>query len=103
MKMHKQLNVKNNLSIYFILLFFFIFLLESCNSTYTSKKKGYYKIDLPERQYVKFDKPGFPYTFEYPVYATIDEDTLLLRSEGKWPLFNKHRFPFIEWQNLFNL
>lgn len=73
MKINKQLNVKNNLPfILFILpLFFFI----SCNSTYTSKKQGYYKIDFPQRQYVKFDKKGFPYSFEYPAYAIIEQDS----------------------------
>lgn len=58
--------------------FFFVFLFllpAGCNSTYTSKKKGYYKIDFPKREYVKFDKPGFPYSFEYPVYAIIERDS----------------------------
>ncbi len=47
----------------------------SCNSTYTSKKRGYFKIDFPEKKYVKFSEPGFPYTFEYPVYARIVKDS----------------------------
>ncbi len=50
-------------------------LLQACNSTYTSKKKGYYKIDFPERKYVTFQKEGFPYTFEYPAYAQIVKDS----------------------------
>ena len=93
MKMHKKLNVKNNISISFILSFFFIFFFSSCNSTYTSKKKGYYKIDLPERQYVKFNKPGFPYSFEYPVYATIDEDTTYSYQKGNAPYSINIDFP----------
>lgn len=47
----------------------------ACNSTYTSKKKGYFKIDFPEKKYVLFDEPGFPYSFEYPVYAKIVKDS----------------------------
>ncbi len=47
----------------------------SCNSPYVSKKRGYYKIDLPQRKYQLFDEPGFPYSFEYPVYARIVQDT----------------------------
>ncbi len=47
----------------------------ACNSNYTSKKKGYFKINLPEHQYQKFDNPSFPYSFEYPVYASILQDS----------------------------
>ncbi len=47
----------------------------ACNSVYTSKKKGYFHIELPEHQYTIFNKPGFPYTFEYPVYAEIIQDS----------------------------
>lgn len=47
----------------------------SCNSNYTSKKKGYYKIDLPQHQYQAFLHPAFPYAFEYPVYGKIIQDS----------------------------
>ncbi len=52
-----------------------VFLVAACNSNYTSKKTGYYKIDLPEKKYVLFDDPGIPYSFEYPAYATIVKDS----------------------------
>jgi gliding motility-associated lipoprotein GldD len=57
-----------------ILSFLFLIgttLLTACNSAYTPRPKGYFKIDLPERSYRKFDSAGFPYSFEYPVYAEI--------------------------------
>jgi gliding motility-associated lipoprotein GldD len=47
----------------------------SCNSAYTSKREGYFKIDFPQRSYITFNRPGFPYTFEYPAYATILQDS----------------------------
>jgi gliding motility-associated lipoprotein GldD len=47
----------------------------ACNAPYVSKKRGYYTIPLPERKYQAFDQPGFPYSFEYPVYATIIRDS----------------------------
>ena len=47
----------------------------SCNSPYIPKPAGYFKIDFPEKQYKIFDEPGFPYTFEYPVYARVARDT----------------------------
>jgi gliding motility-associated lipoprotein GldD len=52
-----------------------VIFLAACNSTYTSKKKGYFKVDFPEKKYVLFDEPGFPYSFEYPVYAKIVKDS----------------------------
>ena len=55
-----------------IIVFFYC---TSCNSTYTSKKRGYFKVDFPEKKYVKFEQPEFPYTFEYPVYANIVKDS----------------------------
>ena len=53
-------------------LFYF---LVACNSNYTSKKTGYYKIGLPEHKYVAFNNPSFPYSFEYPEYAAIIQDS----------------------------
>jgi gliding motility-associated lipoprotein GldD len=50
-------------------------LLSGCNSTYTSKKKGYFRIPLPEHRYRTFDTAGVPYRFEYPVYANIVRDS----------------------------
>src|ERR1017187_1182353 len=93
MKMDKPFNVKNNFSILFILLFLSLFFFISCNSTYTSKKQGYYKIDFPKREYVKFDKPGFPYSFEYPVYATIEQDSVYTVQKGNDPYSINIDFP----------
>lgn len=58
----------------------------SCNSDYsTGKKKGYFKIDFPQKKYQPFDKPGYPYTFEYPVYATVTKDTTFFEDKaGDW-------------------
>jgi len=56
-------------------------LLVGCNSDYTIKRRGYYKIDFPAHQYQLFDQPGYPYTFEYPVYAKVVKDTTFF--EGK--------------------
>jgi hypothetical protein len=87
------LNLKTKFSIKIILMLVAIYLTVSCNSTYTSKKQGYYKIDLPKKDYLKFDKPGFPYSFEYPVYATIDQDSLYIDRTGKDPYSININFP----------
>ena len=60
---------------------FVITILGACNSVYTSKKKGYFRIDFPEHKYVQFTREGFPYTFEYPVYANVLQDSTYF--EGK--------------------
>lgn len=74
----------------FLLLFIFIL---ACNSTYTSKRKGYYKIDFPERKYVLFDEPGVPYSFEYPTYAAIVKDSTYFDSTPENPYWRNIDFP----------
>ena len=59
---------------------FVIFTFIACNSNYTSKKKGYFKIDLPSHQYISFNDSSFPYSFEYPVYAKIIQDSTFFDS-----------------------
>lgn len=52
-----------------------MFLLFSCQQPYTPKPRGYFRIDMPEKKYIHFDS-AFPYSFEYPVYATLTNDPL---------------------------
>ncbi len=75
-------------------------LIVACNSVYTSKKKGYFDIDLPEHVYNKFDTPGFPYAFEYPAYAIPVKDSTYFDSTPEndywinldFPAFNARVF-----------
>ena len=67
--------------------------LVSCNSTYTSKKRGYYKIEFPERKYMKFEREGFPYSFEYPVYAQVIQDSTFFDSSPENPYWINIDFP----------
>ena len=46
------------------------------------KPRGYFRIDLPEKQYVTLDTMP-RYSFEYPVYATITPDYYSL-NEKDW-------------------
>jgi hypothetical protein len=59
-----------------------LLLLFSCNSPFTPKPKGYFKIDFPQHSYQTFSEPGFPYSFEYPSYATISKQ---VDSSGQQP------------------
>lgn len=56
-----------------IKLLILAFVLSSCNQNHSPKPRGYFRIDLPEKEYLSFDST-FPYTFEYPTYATIEGD-----------------------------
>ena len=65
----------------------------SCNSTYTPRPRGYFKIEFPEHQYQQFNQPGFPYSFEYPVYATIIRDTTFFEDKPENPYWINIDFP----------
>ncbi len=58
-----------------LLLFAIALLPAACSDDYTPKPRGYFRIALPERQYIKLDSI-YPYTFEYPAYAMITRDEL---------------------------
>ncbi len=49
-----------------------IFFLASCGPAPVPKPRAFFRIDLPEKEYRRFDE-GFPYSFEYPVYANISK------------------------------
>jgi gliding motility-associated lipoprotein GldD len=65
----------------------------SCNSEYLPKPVGYYKIDFPDHQYRVFDQPGYPYRFEYPVYATVVKDSSYFGDAPENPWWINIDFP----------
>ncbi len=65
----------------------------SCNSSYTPKPTGYFKIEFPQHQYQQFQQAGFPYTFEYPVYAHILRDTTFFDDKPENPYWINIDFP----------
>ena len=65
----------------------------SCNSVYTSKKTGYFKIDFPAHHYVDFNKTDFPYRFEYPDYANIIKDSTFFDANPENPYWINVDFP----------
>jgi gliding motility-associated lipoprotein GldD len=44
----------------------------ACNSPFVPKAKGYSALQFPKKAYQLFNSPGYAYSFEYPVYAHID-------------------------------
>jgi len=77
----------------FCILYFIFFILFSCNSPYIPKPTGYFKIDFPEKQYKVFNEPGFPYAFEYPVYARVARDTSFFGDQPENPWWINIEFP----------
>lgn len=65
--------MKRSIKIFSYLLFFLMFFVAGCNDTSTPKPRGFFRIELPAREYQLLDST-FPYTFEYPLYAVITGD-----------------------------
>ncbi len=70
-----------------------IILLAACNSSYTPKPAGYFKISFPAKKYQVFNQPGYPYTFEYPVYANVVKDSMFFDSITENPWWININFP----------
>ncbi len=75
--------------LYLLALFFLL----SCNSPYTPKRKGYFRIDFPAHQYQSFNQPGYPYSFDYPVYATVIRDSSFFDTVPENPYWINIDFP----------
>ena len=65
----------------------------ACKNKPVNKPKGYFKIDLPQHQYQIFDEPGYPYSFEYPVYAKVTKDTSFFGEATENPWWINIDFP----------
>ena len=46
-------------------------LMVSCGNDYVPKPRGYYRVDMPEKNY-QSTNCKVPYQFEYPVYSTFE-------------------------------
>jgi gliding motility-associated lipoprotein GldD len=68
-------------------------LLWSCNSDYTPKPRGYYQIELPGKAYLPFTQAGYPYSFEYPAYGNIVQDSLFFEEKAENPYWINIDFP----------
>jgi gliding motility-associated lipoprotein GldD len=88
---NSQFPILNSKTSYLLFLITFFFL--NCNSPYTPKPTGYFKIDFPEKKYRKFDQEGYPYTFEYPVYAKVVKDSTFFDTAAENPWWVNIEFP----------
>lgn len=58
----------------YLLLISLVILSVSCREIYSPKPRGYFRIDLPVKEYEAFPY-AFPYSFEVPVYGNFVPDT----------------------------
>jgi len=67
--------------------------ISSCNSTFSPKPTGYFKIPFPEKKYRLFQQEGYPYSFEYPVYAEVVKDSTFFGEATENPWWINIDFP----------
>jgi gliding motility-associated lipoprotein GldD len=65
----------------------------ACNDDFVQKERGYFKITYPKKQYQRFDRPDFPYSFEYPVYGNVVKDSLFFDEQAENPYWLNIDFP----------
>ncbi len=75
----------------FLILFITAIVFTSCEDNYQPKPRGFFRIEMPEKNYVSFHKEEYPYTFSMPALATIS--TTNTQNEKYWininyPVFN---------------
>lgn len=76
-------------SFFFIAFLFFY----ACNSSFTPKPTGYFKIEFPQKKYRLFQEPGYPYSFEYPEYARVSKDSTFFGETTENPWWINIDFP----------
>jgi len=75
LKLQKSMMMKRTIN-YSLLLIFLVFAGAACRETPIPRPKGYFRIDLPEREYRSYDNvsekhPELPLFFEYPAYGSV--------------------------------
>ncbi len=58
-----------------LLLLLSSFMLSSCDEEFTPKPRGYFRIELPKKDYHQYAPPDCPFSFEIPAYAQMVRDT----------------------------
>jgi gliding motility-associated lipoprotein GldD len=65
----------------------------ACQADYTPRPKGYFRIDLPHKEYQAYDPVGCPFTFEIPSYAMVTKDSLYNDRPSENPCWMNVDFP----------
>lgn len=73
--------------------FCFVFVFWGCQEVFVPKPRGYFKIDFPKKEYLVFDRPDYPYSFEYPTYAIVVKDSTFFGDPTENPWWINIDFP----------
>ena len=65
------MNRRNIFAFGFTFVFLSLLMLTSCDDDVVPKPRAYFRIDIPEHDFILFDS-NFPYTFNYADYAIIN-------------------------------
>ncbi|MDB5230954.1 MAG: hypothetical protein JWN76_1759 [Chitinophagaceae bacterium] len=60
-------------------------LFDACNSPFVPRPRGYFKTAFPKKEYRVFNEPGYPYSFEYPVYGEVVKDSTFFSDQPENP------------------
>lgn len=65
------------------------------------RPRGYYRIDLPEKSFQKFENTC-PYSFEYPIYATmqVDSNRKMERCWSNLTFPNQHATVYLSYKDI---
>lgn len=71
----------------FAVLFVFVFLMTSCGEEEAifPKPRAFPKVEYPQRNYQEFDRNYCQFSFEFPDYAKIEQDTSFFGEEALHP------------------
>lgn len=79
--------------LYFSICCLLVLSFMGCNSDPLPKPRGYFEIELPQKKYVVFDEPEYPYSFEYPVYGNVIKDSTFFDDLPENPYWVNVEFP----------
>jgi len=65
----KRNNLKKTIAI--LMIASLVFSIFSCQNDAQPKPRGYFRIQLPEKEYLRFQLNSFPYQFDIPKYSKI--------------------------------
>lgn len=83
-----------NMQRYTFIIAALLFIASCRPDVFPPKPEGYFRLDTPAKhEYQLFDRPGFPYTFEYPVYSNIVNDTEFQNSKERNPYWININIP----------
>lgn len=70
------MKIKPVVTYFSVILITFSIILGACSKKYTPKPRGYFRIDLPEKEYLTFDE-NYPFSFKYANCSKIKKDSSL--------------------------